>query len=139
MAQYKSKPAVINRPAAELFERFTDLSRLQEALDRLPADQREKVGSVEFTADSFKIQTPQVGDITFRVMERHAPERIVFGTESSPVPLTLALDIIPAGDASSTVTAAIDVEIPAMLRPLVGPQLQKAADQLGSLIATLNN
>ena len=94
---------------------------------------------MEFTADSFKIQTPQVGDITFKVMERHTPERIVFGTESSPVPLTLALDIIPAGDASSTVTAAIDVEIPAMLRPLVGPQLQKAADQLGSLITTLNN
>jgi len=25
-----------------------------------------------------------------------------------------------------------------MLRPLVGPQLQKAADQLGNLIGTLN-
>ena len=51
----------------------------------------------------------------------------------------MALHIAPAGEQSSTVTAEIDVEIPAMLRPLVGPQLQKAADQIGTLIGALNN
>lgn len=139
MAQYKSKPTTVNRSADELFQRLSDLSRLQDALDKLPQEQRDKVGTVEFKADSFKIQTPQVGDIAFKVIDRQAPSRVVFGTESSPVPLTMALDIAPAGETSSTVTATIEVEIPAMLRPLVGPQLQKAADQLGNLIGTLNN
>ncbi|MDE7119189.1 MAG: hypothetical protein K2O10_01120 [Muribaculaceae bacterium] len=139
MAQYKSKPATVNRSAEQLFERLSDLSRLQDALDQLPQEQRAQVGAVEFKHDSFKIQTPQVGDIAFKVIERQAPSRVVFGTESSPVPLTLALDIVAAGPESATVTASIEVEIPAMLRPLVGPQLQKAADQLGNLIGTLNS
>lgn len=138
MAVYKSKPVTVGHSADEMYSRLSDLSRLQGSLDKLPADQREKIGNVEFTSDSIKIQTPQVGEIAFKIIERVEPVKIVFGTASSPVPLTMALNVAPAGDASSTVTAVIDVEIPAMLRPLVGPQLQKAADQLGSLIGTLN-
>lgn len=138
MAIYKSKPVTVAHPADDMFGRLTDLIRLQGALDKLPADKRDKIGNVEFTSDSIKIHTPQVGEIAFSIIEKVEPSKVVFGTTSSPVPLTMALVIAPVTDDSSTVTAEIDVEIPAMLKPLVGPQLQKAADQLGTLIGTLN-
>lgn len=139
MAVFKSKPVTVARPASEMFERLSDLTRLQGTLDKLPADQREKIGNVEFTPDSIKMNTTQVGEITFKVIEKVEPTKVVFGTSSSPVPLTMQLDITPAGETDSTVVASLDVEIPAMLRPLVGPQLQKAADQMGSLIQQLNS
>lgn len=138
MATYKSKPAKINRSATELFERFSDLSRLQSTLEQLPEEQRRQIGDVEFTADSLRIVTPQVGEIKFVIKERVEPSKIVFGTASSPVPLTMAVDILPQGDDASEVTTCIDVEIPAMLRPMIGPQLQKAADKFGELIAGLS-
>ena len=139
MATYKSKPQLINRSADELFDRFSDLSRLQEALDTLPEEQRAKVGQVEFTPDSIRITTPQVGDIAFNVIERIRPTKVVFGTQSSPVPMTMDVDITPMGDASCEVVSSINVEIPAMLRPLIGPQLQKATDKFGELIAGLSH
>ena len=48
------------------------------------------------------------------------------------------MDIRPVSDNTSEVETLIDVEIPAMLRPLIGPQLQKAADKFGELIAGLS-
>ena len=52
--------------------------------------------------------------------------------------MKMELLIKPLGADFSEVTSQIDVEIPAMLRPLVGPQLQKAADKFGELIAGLS-
>ncbi len=138
MATYKSKPQVINRPAEELFERFSNLSRLQGSLDALTEEQRAQVGDVEFTADSIRIVTPQVGEIAFVVTDRVAPSKVVFGTKSSPVPLTMEVDIKGLDATSSEVQTVINVEIPAMLRPIVGPQLQKAADKFGELMAGLS-
>lgn len=138
MATYKSTPQTVNRPQKELFDRFSDLSHLQNALDKLTPEQRAQVGEVEFTADGIKIVTPQVGAIEFNVQKRECPSRIVFGTASSPVPLTMTMDIKPLDENTSQVETLIDVEIPAMLRPLIGPQLQKAADKFGELIAGLS-
>ncbi|MBD5225792.1 MAG: hypothetical protein HDS68_07505 [Bacteroidales bacterium] len=138
MATYKSAPRTIERSQEELFNRFSDLSHLQSALDSLSPEQRQAVGEVEFTADTIKIVTPQVGAIEFCVQKREHPSRIVFRTASSPVPLTMTMDIKALSPASSQVETLIDVEIPAMLRPMVGPHLQKAADKFGELIAGLS-
>ena len=101
MATYKSTPQTINRPQEELFDRFSNLSHLQQALDTLTPEQRSQVGDVEFTADTIKIVTPQVGAIEFCVQKRERPDRIVFGTASSPVPLTMTMDIRPVSDNTS--------------------------------------
>ena len=79
-----------------------------------------------------------MGAIEFTVVDRVRPSKIVFGTKSSPVPLSMELDIEPTGENSSSVQTLIEVEIPAMLRPLIGPQLQKAADKFGELISGLS-
>ena len=139
MATYKSKPQTVGRSADELFDRFSDLSRLQSALDSLTEEQRAKVGDVQFTADSIRIVTPQVGEIAFNVIDRQRPTKVVFGTQSSPVPMTMDVNITPKGNDASEVVTAINVEIPAMLRPLIGPQLQKATDKFGELIAGLSH
>ncbi len=138
MATYKSAPQTIGRAADELFNRFSDLSYLQSTLDNLTAEQRQQIGEVEFSADSIKIVTPQVGEIAFNVTQRISPSKIVFGTASSPVPLTMEVDIKPLSDNSSEVTTTINVDVPAMLRPLIGPQMQKAADKFGELMAGLS-
>ncbi|MDE6529107.1 MAG: perilipin family protein [Muribaculaceae bacterium] len=138
MATYTSKPQKVERSAEELFARFSDLSHLQSALDTLTDEQRAQVGEVQFTADSISIVTPQVGEIAFHVTDRIAPSKVVFGTKSSPVPLTMEVDIKALSETASEVQTVINVEIPAMLRPLIGPQLQKAADKFGELMAGLS-
>lgn len=138
MAKYTSTPATIARPQAEVYERLTDMTRLQGALDALPEEARAKVGDVHFDKDSITIITPQVGEIRFGITDRTPVSQIVFGTASSPVPLRLVVDIREGDSAdTSVVTSVIDVEIPMMLRPLIGGKMQQAADQFGSLISLL--
>lgn len=138
MATYSSKPAVINRPIQEIFDRFSDLSNLQNQLKELPEEQLARIGDVKFDTDSIAINTPQVGEIKFQVTERVAPGKIVFGSPSSPIPLKMTLTLKPVTDDSTEAVTAIDVEIPMMLRPLIGGKLQEAADQFSKLMSQLS-
>lgn len=138
MATYSSKPAVINRPIQEIFDRFSDLSNLQDQLKELPEEQLARIGDVKFDTDSIAINTPQVGEIKFQVIERVAPGKIVFGSPSSPIPLKMTLTLTPVTDDSTEAVTAIDVEIPMMLRPLIGGKMQEAADQFSKLMSQLS-
>ena len=126
---------VVSRPAAEIAEKFSDFRRVQDALDGLDAEQA-KVGDVSFTEDSVMLNTPQVGQIVLKVVDR-TPHHIVLEAQKSPVPMKLEVGFLPVDDSSTEVTGSIDVGMPAMLRPIVGPTLQKAADQFGTLFAKL--
>lgn len=137
MAKFNSKPITVDAPAEKIFDKFNDLSLLHHQLNQLPAEAREKIGNVSFEKESITILTPQVGEIKFVVRERKAPEKIVFGTESSPVPLTLTAFLTPLGADKTEIMAETDVDIPAMLKPMVSGPMQKATDQFASLIARL--
>lgn len=137
MAKFESAPATIHIPVDRIFERFNDLTELQQMLDQLPDDAKQKIGDVKFEKDSITIQTSQVGEIKFVVKERVNPEKVVFGTESSPVPLTLTAWLKAAGSDATEIKAETEVEIPAMLKPLIGGTMQKATDQFAQLIAKL--
>ncbi|MCH5221734.1 MAG: hypothetical protein J1F05_05320 [Muribaculaceae bacterium] len=136
MSKYTSKATVVNQSAQALSAKFSDFSVMQSALDKLDAEQRSRVGDVCFTNDSIKISTPQVGDITLKAVER-TDERIRLEAIGSPIPMTLLVDFKPINEESTEVTGTIDVDLPMMIRPLVGPTLQKAADQFGDLFARL--
>lgn len=136
MAKYSSKPTVVERPASDLAAKFGDFRELQQKLDELPADQRARIGEVSFTCDTISINTPQVGEIALKAVERTA-ERVVLAAEKSPVPMKLEITFKPLSADSTELQGAIDVEIPMMLKPLIGPTLQRAADQFGDLFANL--
>lgn len=136
MAKYSSKPTVVEQPAAVLAGKFADFRELQHKLDELPAEQRERIGEVAFTDDTIAITTPQVGEIKLKAVERTA-ERVVLSAEKSPVPMKLEITFKPLSADSTELQGAIDVDIPMMLKPLIGPTLQRAADQFGSLFANL--
>lgn len=136
MAKYKAKAVTVAMPAEAIASKFEDLTAFQSALDKLPSDVAAKVGDVSFEKDALIINTPQLGAITLKVVERTS-SRVAMSAVGSPVPLTLAVDL-DAKDASETeLQTAIEVEIPAMLRPLIGSKMQEAADKFGDLMGKL--
>lgn len=136
MSKYTSKPTVVALTSEDLDTRFADFSAMQHKIDMLPDDQRAKLGDVQFTADSIVINTNQVGTITLRVAERK-PGFVRLNAENSPVPMHIDIAYKPVSESSSEISCEIDVEIPAMLRTFVGPTLQKAADQFGTIFAAM--
>ncbi len=138
MAKYTSKPTVVNRPVAELYDRISDIGSFKNRVDELPEEQRAKMGDIEFTDDSIKIKTAQVGELVFVVSERVQNSRIVFSAQGSPIPLSLIIALKEVGETSTEITSAIDIEIPAMLRPLIGGKMQEAADKFGEMFTQFN-
>lgn len=138
MSAYKGQPAVVNRPVAELYERLSTLDTFADRLAGLPEEVRAKVGDVEFEKDAIVINTPQVGQLRLEIIERVAPSRIVLGAVGSPVPAKVIVELEEIDADTTRLTPSMDVEVPMMLRPFVGPKLQQAADQFGSLLANLS-
>lgn len=136
MATYKSKEITVTAPVDDVFARVTDLGAFQQRLDQLPEDLRARMGSVRFGQDSIIIEAAPMGEITFRVTERIPSQRITLAAEQSPVPLTLS--VVTRGniaDSNATdIQTVIDVDIPPMLKPLVGGKLQQAADMFTDML-----
>lgn len=130
---------MIDKPAEELFDRFSNLSFLQDKLAELPEDVKEKVGQIKFENDRLILSTAQVGDICFLVKDRRRPDLVVFTAENAPVPIDMSVSFKNVGPSSTEVSTSIDVEIPAIMKPLVGPHLQKAADKFGEVMTQLNS
>ena len=135
MAKYTGKTTVVNQSAQNLFDKFSNLQNLQERVESLPEDVKAKMGTIRFTEDSFIIVTPQVGEVALKIKERIEPSKIVFCTESSPIPLELSVNFNAINENSTEVSTAIEVDVPMMLRHIIGPQLQKAADGFGETLS----
>ena len=136
MSKFTSKPTVVDLSVETLDGKFSDFSAMESKLAELPEDKRAKIGDISFTNDSIVITTPQVGAITLRAVERTSGH-VKLQAENSPVPMGISIVYKPIGDNKSEVTGEMEVELPMMLRPLVGPTLQKAVDQFGTIFASL--
>lgn len=136
MAVFTSAPVRVESPAEAVAEKFSDLSRLQQVIDNIPADERAKIGDIALTPDSIVMKTQQVGEITLKVTER-TPSRVALTAVGAPVPMNLSVDIRPDGADRCEVSTSMDVAIPPFLKAMVGGTMQKAVDQFGALMAKL--
>lgn len=139
MAKYTGKPFRVNMANGPLFDRVSNLSDLQGRMDQLPDDLRAKMGTINFPdADTLAFTAPGVGEMKFRIVERTAPSRVKFLADTGMIPINVFIDLTAAGQEATDVTATIEADIPMMVRPLVGPKLQEAADKFGEMFGQLN-
>lgn len=129
---------MVNRPNTELYSKLSNVDAMRQRFEEIPEDIKAKAGQLRFEDERLIIVTPQVGEISFIVKERKEPEKIVYSAEKSPLPLDLVVELKENTPDTTQVTTSIEVDLPLMLRPLVGPQMQMAADKLAELIAHLN-
>lgn len=137
MTTYSSKTIELQMPVLAVYARISDIGGFQSRIDQLPEDVRSKIGSVRFTDDSIIINAAPMGDMVLKVTERIPQKRVAFTAQGAPVPLVMAINLEAAGDDKTNVVTSIDVEIPAILKPMVGPKLQEAAEKFGDMIRNL--
>lgn len=135
MSEYCGKAVTVGQPVDELYSKVSNFSTFQERINSLPEDVRGKMPPVAFTDDKMTINAPGVGEITFAVVERIAPELLRLAAENSPIPFEVVMNFSPVDEVSSKIETKLDVEIPMMLRPLVGGKLQEAADKISEMFA----
>lgn len=139
MAEFKSDDTPINAPAETVFERFSNLENLGEMLknvpgDQIPPDQKELFNQITITPDSISFPAGPVGNLTLRQSRVEKPSLIEFVGVGSPVPMSLSMRIRPVTEVTSSAQVSIDLQIPAMLKPMVSGPLNKMVGQFADML-----
>lgn len=142
MAIYKSGNVTLNASAQAVYDKLSNLQNLQGMLekvpaDRIPEDKRQMFNNIKITPDTIEVPGGPMGNLVFRVVERESPSLIKLRGEGIPMEMSLALHVAPLTDATSSAYVDIDINIPAMLKPMVGGQIQKIADQFGEVLGAI--
>ena len=142
MTTYSSGEVKINAPATTVYDKLSNLENLKNLMDKIPADRipedkRSMFENIRITPDTIEVPGGPMGNLTFRVVERKAPELIKHNGEGLPIALSLSMHLAPASENTSKAKVDIDIDIPAMLKPMVGGQIQKMASQFGDVLGAI--
>lgn len=142
MAIYSSQKVILNAPAESVYDKLSNLENLQGLLDKVPADRipedkRQMFENIKITPDTIEVPGGPMGNLVFRVTERKSPSLIKLKGEGIPVEMSLALHVEPQSATTSSANVDIDINIPAMLKPMVGGQIQKIANQFGDVLGAI--
>lgn len=142
MAIYSSEKVLLQAPANVVYEKLSNLENLKGMLDkvpsdRIPEDKRQMFENIRITPDSIEIPGAPMGTLIFRVAEKKSPEYIRLKGEGIPLQMALELHLEEAPENKTYGRVDVDIEIPAMLKPMIGGQIQKIADQFGSVLGAV--
>lgn len=137
MTTYSSKPVEIPMSASAAYAKLSDLSAFQERIASLPEDLKAKVGDISFTADTISFNGTPMGALVLKLSETVPDKRVAFTAQGAPVPIVMSITLEDKGEEKAEAISSIDVEVPAMLKPMIGPKLKEAAEKMGEMIKNL--
>ena len=142
MTTYSSHTVKLPASAETVFSKLSNLENLQGLLNKVPADKvpedkRQMFENIKITSDTIEVPGGPMGSLTFRVTERVAPSLIKLTGEGIPMAMNLAMHITPESDSSSSAKVDLNIDIPALLKPMIGGQIQKMADQFGDVLGAI--
>lgn len=140
MESYKSDKVVIDHNIELIYNKLSNPSMFKEQMeknmDRVPDEAREHLNKVKFEEDGISIESP-MGEVKLSVSESVAPNLVKYVAESSPVPFGLTVNLEAIDEEHTNAVAEINIELPLMLRAMVGGKLSEGAQKMGEVIAKL--
>ena len=70
-------------------------------------------------------------------MEREEPKLVKMGSEGSPIPLTIWIQMLPTDAYSSKLRVTVGAEVNMFMKGMVAKPLQQAADGLANILSVL--
>lgn len=142
MATYKSEEVTLGASAGTVFFKLNNLQGLGDMIknapaDQIPADKREALEKIEVSADTVSFPAGPMGAVTLRKTESVSPTLIRLVGEGVPVPMSLSLHILPMGEEACRASVEIDIQIPAMLKPMVSGPLQKMTTEFANMLRAI--
>lgn len=140
MESYKSDSIIIDHNIDVIYSKLSDPRIFKEHLDKnidsLPDEAREHLEKVKFEDDGISVESP-MGMLKLSVCESVAPTMVKYTAQSSPVPFGLTINLSPIDEHHTQSITELNIELPMMLRAMVGSKLSDGAKKLGEMIAKL--
>lgn len=140
METYKSDKVVIDHNIELIYSKLSNPSMFKEQMeknmDRIPDEARQHLDNLKFEEDGISINSP-MGAVKLSVSESVEPNLVKYVAESSPVPFGLTVNLEAIDEEHTAAIAEINIELPMMVRAMVGGKLSEGAQKMGEVLAKL--
>ena len=140
METYKSDKVVIDYNIELIYSKLSNPTmfkeKMEQNMDRIPDEAREHLDNLKFEEDGISINSP-MGAVKLSVSESVEPNLVKYVAESSPVPFGLTVNLEAIDEEHTNAIAEINIELPMMVRAMVGGKLSEGAKKMGEVLAKL--
>jgi len=140
METYRSEKNVIDFNIEVIYSKLSDprvfKAHIDRNIDRLPQEAREHLDKVKFEDDGISVESP-MGALKLSVSESVEPTMVKYTAQSSPVPFGVTVNLEPIDDTHTQAVTELNIDIPFMLKAVVGGKLSEGALKMGEMIAKL--
>ncbi|MBE6292884.1 MAG: SRPBCC family protein [Bacteroidales bacterium] len=134
MNQFESQIVAIPYSQQRVYNMLSDLSHLESVKDRIPQD---KVKELKFDSDTVSINVLPVGDIVFKVVEREEPKCVKLEATTSPIPLTLWIQMLPTAEEASKMKLTLRTELNPFIKGMVQKPLQEGLEKMAEMLSKI--
>lgn len=134
MSQFESQVVAIPYSQQRVYDMLSDLSHLESVKDRIPQD---KVKDLTFDRDTVSVNVVPVGDIAFKIIEREEPKCVKLEATTSPIPLTIWIQMLPTAEEASKMKLTLRTELPIFMKGMIQKPLQEGLEKIADMLAAI--
>lgn len=134
MSKFESSIKQIPYAQKAVYDNISNLENLENVRDRIPED---KLKDFRFDHDSVSVSVAPVGELRLRIVERDEPKCVKFGSEQSPIPFNLWIQVLPVTDTSCKMKVTVDASLNPFIRGMVSGPLQDGVEKIADALAMI--
>ena len=135
MANFESSVKVIPYSQERVYNKLSDLSKLEAIKERLPQD---KVEDLSFDSDTLSFTVSPVGQLTLQIVERDPCKSIKLATTNSPLPFNMWIQLVETAEEECNVKVTIEIDINPFMKAMVQKPLQEGLEKMVEMLAVIN-
>lgn len=133
MSTFTSPEFTLKNDINKVKETLTDFNKISKVIEKAPSN---KVQIVSVEDDSITVKSSMTGPITLQLSEA-TDNKLVYKTTSSPIPLTLVVDL-EERDGQSYGRLTLDASIPPFLMGMVRGKLDPAMERMAAAVSEID-
>jgi hypothetical protein len=134
MSQFESQVVSIPYSQQRVYDMLSDLSHLEAVKDRIPQD---NVKDIAFDRDTVSVNVAPVGNIAFKIVEREEPKCVKLEATTSPIPLTIWIQMLPTAEEASKMKLTLRTELPIFMKGMIQKPLQEGLEKIADMLAAI--
>lgn len=140
MDTYKSDKVVIDYNINLVYSKLSNpgifKKHADDHLGGMPEKAREFIESVKFDDDGIIIDSP-MGAVKLSLSDCVEPNLVKYMAKDSPLPFGLTVNLEEVDQEHTNAIAEINIELPFIVRSVIGSKLSDVAQKLGEVLAKL--
>ena len=140
MNQFESNVKQIPYSQQRVYDKLSDLSNLEQFTELLQQEKEKakiKIEDLAFDSDSISCSVSPVGKLELRIVEREEPKCVKFEATTSPIPLTLWIQILPITEETSKMKLTLRTELNIFLKGMLQKPLKEGVEKLAEMLSQI--